>query len=181
MEKENIESLPVNRHLWYDGKIFLGDGEMKFAELPEPIQNRVKNLITGFDSLGDIENDGTNSVVNWVFPNGYGDFPNRYDDFKSPMFLFTTCCSFTDKYADNKRSEEKKIAFSNLPEMIREAIIEDVLKANGEERKGQLNFSEYLSDSDLKDLFTKEAQEKENAVEKDQKKPEKKKHKSRER
>ena len=63
--------------------------------------------------------------------------------------------------------------------MIREAIIEDVLKANGEERKVQLNFSEYLSDSDLKDLFTKDAQEKEKAVEKDQEKAEKKKHKSR--
>ena len=37
MGKENIESLPVDRHLWYKGRIFI-EG-IKFADLPETLKN----------------------------------------------------------------------------------------------------------------------------------------------
>ena len=170
MEKEKIESLPVDRHLWYKGRIFLE--EMKFAELPESIQNHAKRQIITCDTNDDSPDGAVMGVSNYVFPNGYSD-PKRL------LFILTADSTFADKYPDGKRSEEKRIAFKDLPEKIREAIMEDMLKADGDRINSQLNFSEYLSDTELKDLFTKEAQEKENAIKKDQEKVEKKKHKSR--
>lgn len=69
--------------------------------------------------------------------------------------------------------------FQALPQKIKAAVVDDILGADGEKIYSQLNFSEYLSDAELKDLFNKEAKEKENTVEKGQEKPEKKKHKYR--
>ena len=50
-KQKKLESLPVDRHLWYKGRIFLE--EMKFAELPESIQNHAKHQIITCDTNDD--------------------------------------------------------------------------------------------------------------------------------
>lgn len=168
MEKEKIESLPVDRHLWYKGNIHIenrqGD-EIKFSELPEAAQAELKDGIMH-------DNSKEPSIIRHIFMDKRDPDSLLWCGFKADV-------SAVDKHSHGKWSDEKTVDFQTLPEKIKEAVLDDIFAADGETKHNQLNFNEYLSDAELKDLFTKEKQEKEKAVEKDQEKPEKKKHKYR--
>lgn len=172
----------VDRHLWYDGDISISDEyrsgaedvvECSFSDLSEQSKEAVKNLIAQEAK----EFTNTNSIVAF--------FDLTLDDGREiPNATIEFSCSgleVVDKLENNSAWQNDRCEyFTNLPDAVREAVINDILDAkDGKTKFSQLNFSEYLSDAELKDLLTKEAQEKENTVEKAQEKPEKKKHKYR--
>lgn len=137
MEKEKIESLPSDRHLWYKGNLHLenrqGD-EIKFSELSEAAQAELKDAIMH-------DNSKEPSIIRHIFMDKRDPDSLLWCGFKADV-------STVDKHLHGKWSDEKTVDFQSLPEKIKEAVLDSTFAADGE-TKGQLNFSEYLSDMEL--------------------------------
>lgn len=144
MEKEKIESLPVDRHLWYDGYIYIEysrlinkywNEKIKFTELSQAAQAELKDAIMHDDSK-------EQAIIRCIFK-----------DKRDPESLLwcgvNLRISTADKYLQGKQSGEKTVNFQSLPEKIKEAVLDDILSADGEKIHNQLNYSEYLSDVEL--------------------------------
>lgn len=170
----------VDRHVWYDGDISILDEyqyrrpedavECTFSDLSEQSKEVVKKLISKqAKALKNTNNIGTFSDL-------------ILDDGRKIHAMIDFSCrgvKVADKFENSQVwQNERRGHFTNLPDVIIETVVNDILDAkDGKTKFDQLNFSEYLSDAELKDLFAKDAEEKENSVEKAQEKPEKKKQK----
>ena len=176
----NMETLPVDRHVWYDGDIVIRDeyrggaeaaAECGFSDLSEESKETVKNLIVEmareFSNTSHIA-----QLCNLTLDDG--------TEIPSATIDFSCCVQTADRFRNSSVWQNERSEYlTNLPDAVIEAVVGDILDAKDEKVKiDQLSYGEYLNPEELKDLFSKEAGAS-NMEEKSPEKTEKKKQKYR--
>lgn len=180
MGAANMEALPVDRHVWYDGDIVIHDeyrggaedaAECDFSDLSEESKETVKKLIV--EMTREFSNTSHIAPLCDLTLDDGTEIPSATIDFSCSI---QTADRFRNSFVwQNERSEY----LTNLPDVVIEAVVGDILDAkDGKVKIDQLSYGDYLNQEELKALFSKEKGAF-SMEEKSSEKPEKKKQKYR--
>lgn len=155
----NMETLPVDRHVWYDGDIVIRDEyrggaedavECGFSDLSEESKETVKNLI--IEMTGEFSNTSHIAPLCDLTLDDGTEVPNATVDFSCSVQV-------ADRFRNSSVWQNERSEYlTNLPDAVIEAVVSDILDAkDGKVKIDQLSFGDYLNRAELKDFFSKES------------------------